>query len=56
MSGIGNIKTENFDATEDDFHNPLYQKMGTTKEELRSVIRDRFVPEVFPDVATEQIY
>ena len=30
--------------------------MGTTKAELRYIIRDRFVLEVFPDVAMEQMY
>ena len=56
MRGIGNFKAEDFEAGEDGFHNLLSQKMGTTKAELRYAIRNRFVPEVFPGVATEQMY
>ena len=56
MSVLGNSKAEYFDSTEDGFHNLLSHKMGTSKADLRHVIRDRVVPEVFIDVAMEWMY
>ena len=56
MSGLVKFKAEDFEVDEDYFHKLLSQKTGTTKSELRYVIRDRVVLELFPDVATEQMY
>ena len=40
-SSLGQIKVEDFEAVEDGFHNLLSHKMGTSKADLRHVIRDR---------------
>ena len=56
VSGLGNFKAEEFEAAGDGFHNLLYQKTGMTKADLRYIIYNRVVPEVFPDAATEQMY
>ena len=56
VSALGKFKVEDFEATDDGFYSLLSQKMGTDKAEIRYVIRDRVVPEVFPDVATERMY
>ena len=56
MSGLGKFKAEDFEAAEDEFHNLLSQKRGKNNSELRYVIRDRVVPEVFLDVMKERMY
>ena len=56
MRGIGKFKVEYFDSAEDGFHNLLSQKMGKTKSDLRCVICNRVVTEVFPDVAMERMH
>ena len=56
LSGLGKFKSEDFEASEDCFHNLLYQKTGTTKADLRYVICNRVVPAVFLDVVTERMY
>ena len=56
VRGLGNLKSEYFEASEGGFHNLIYQKTGTTKVEIRYVIRNRVVPEVFPDVAMERMH
>ena len=56
MRGIGKFKAEYFDSAEDGFHNLLSQKMGKTKSDLRCVICNRVVTEVFPDVAMERMH
>ena len=56
VSGLHKSKTEDFEAAEYGFNNLLSQKMGTTKAELRHIIRNRVVPAVLPDVVTEGMY
>ena len=56
VSGLGKSKEEEFIASDDSFYNLLSQKMGTTKADIRYVIRDRVVMKVFPDVAMERMY
>ena len=51
VSGLGKFKADYFDAAEDFLHNLLSQKTGTTKAELRYVIRNKSVLSVLPDVA-----
>ena len=53
---ISKFKAEDFEAADDGFHNLLSHKKGTPKAKLRYIISDRFVPAVFPDVATERMY
>ena len=56
VGGIGKFKSEYFEAAEDYFHNLISQETGTTKSDIRYIICNRVVPEVFPDVATEPMY
>ena len=56
VSGLGKSNEEEFKASNDGFYNLLSQKMGTTKADIRYVIRDRVVMKVLPDVATERMY
>ena len=53
MSGLGEFKTEDFETVKDVFHNLLSHKTVMTKANLRYIICDRVVTEVFLDVATE---
>ena len=55
VGGLGKLKAEEFEAVDNGFHNPLSQKTGTTKAELRNIICDRVVLTVFLDVATERM-
>ena len=56
MSGLGKFKVEEFEASKDGSFNLFYQKMGTSKSNLRYVICDRVLMAVFPDVVTEGMY
>ena len=56
MNCRGKFKSEDFEVDEDSFINLLFQKTGMTKSELRDVICDRVVLEVFPDVANEWMF
>ena len=56
VSGIGKFKVEEFEANEYGFRKLLSRNNGTYKAELRYLIRDRVVPEVFKDVATKQMH
>ena len=52
VRGLGNLKAEEFDATDDVFQNPLSQKKGTSKVEFRYALHHRVVLVVFIYIAT----
>ena len=56
VSGLGKFKAEDFEAAKDGFNNLLSYKLGTTKADLRYVIRNSIVLEVFPYVAMGRMY
>ena len=56
MRSLGKLKSEDSEAAENGFHNLISQKMGTTKAEIRYVIRGRVVQSVCLDVVTERMY
>ena len=56
VRGIIKFKAEYFEADECGFHNLLSQKKGTSKAELRYVIRGRVTLAVLPYFVTEQMY
>ena len=55
VSGLGKFKVDYFEVSEDGLHNLLSQKMGTTKADLRYIIRNRVVPAVIWVVETERV-